>query len=640
MSKLFSLDSLTEVDYEKVGLMCGIEIHQQLNCGKLFCSCPCEIVPNETLDKEVRRELRFSLGEAGEIDEAALAEFKKKKESVYRYNDKVACLVDLDEEPPGDVNRTALEAAIRIGQMLNLTFFDRVQFMRKIIVDGSVTGGFQRTAMLGSFGHLKTHFGEVSIDGVNIEEDACRILERGERHTVFSLDRQGIPLIEISTGPHVKTPQQALELAKMLGDILRSFSETKRGLGTIRQDLNVSVLKGARVEIKGAQNLKLIPEIIKGEIRRQVIHISIIDELKSRGVDCLNFNDGKIYDVSKIFKKTTSKVVLDNLEGEDCGVFAIKLFSFKGILGHEMQNSYRFATEISDRNKNRFPQIRGLFHSDELPKYGITMDEVSKVRLELGLKKEDGFILLAGERDLCKKSLKYVLEILKKLILGVTNDVRQVDPKGTLTKFLRPVSGGARMYPETDLPEIDLSENYLKGLKRKIPELYHLKIERLSKEFGLDASKIDGILSDFSEEEFREFLIGGLSGNQIYSVLFDLPKDIKRREGIEPVALDVSLLRDVLFALEEERLNKSSVYSLFVYLYKERRTTVDDLDEYLKKVGLLGEEIDDGEIEKRVREIVLKNKGAPFGALMGQAMKEFGGKVDGKKISEILKRIV
>ena len=275
MSKLISLDSLEKIDPKELGLLCGLEIHQQLNTGKLFCFCPCEIVPNDTFDKQITRQLRFSQSESGDIDKAAIEEFKKGKHNIYKYNDKIACLVDLDEEPPKGPNQKALDTTIGVAKMFNLTPFERVQFMRKIIIDGSVTSGFQRTALIGINGSFKTKDNEITIEGINLEEDSCRTIERDKEHTTFSLDRQGIPLIEITTGPQIYTPNQALEAATIIGNVLRSFDYVKRGIGTIRQDLNVSIKGGSRVEIKGTQNLKLIPQIVEDEMRRQLILKSI-----------------------------------------------------------------------------------------------------------------------------------------------------------------------------------------------------------------------------------------------------------------------------------------------------------------------------------------------------------------------------
>jgi glutamyl-tRNA(Gln) amidotransferase subunit E len=640
MSKLVFLNSLEKIDPNKYGLKCGLEIHQQLNCGKLFSRRPCSIVPNVELTKEIRRKLRFSLSESGETDKAAAAEAVKQKQQIYRYNNQIASLVDLDEEPPGVPNPIALSVGVRISQMFNLKFFDKIQFMRKIIVDGSVTSGFQRTAMLGFGGVLKTSFGDVSIDGINVEEDSCRAVERGDDYNIFALDRQGIPLIELTTGPQIKTPLQAQECALQLGTVLRSFSETRRGLGTIRQDLNVSILNGSRIEIKGAQNLKLIPEIIEAEMRRQAIHLSIIEEFKYRNVTIDNFSDFEVYDLTSNFKGTESAVIISNLELKKSGVFGIKLHNFNQILGHELHEGFRFATEISDRNKSLFPKIKGLFHSDELPKYGITDSEVDSVKKSMNCSENDSFILLAQEKKYASSSLQYIFSIIKELMINVPEEVRQVDSKGTLTKFLRPMPGAARMYPETDVSEIEVEENYLESMRKNIPELYSLKLDRLSKEWSCSSSEVEDFLSKFNENEISVLLSKSHKGAQgLYQVLFELPKDIKKRDKLENNSITLSLYEDILSSSKKYDFNQKVLRDVLVSLYKDNLVSVSNFEAYLKKKELLAEPVDENLVEDKIKEIIEQNKGAPFGALMGKAMGAFNGKVDGKLISSLLKKL-
>lgn len=638
MTKLIFLDSLKDIDYSKVGLKCGLEIHQQLNTGKLFCNCPCEIVPNSVLDKQVERELRFSLGETGDADKAAIEEFKKGKFNIYKFNDEIACLVDLDEEPPQGPNSEAMKTAIGISLLLNMNLFSKVQYMRKLIVDGSITSGFQRTAMLGIEGHLKSSSGEIVIEGINLEEDSSRIIEKNDNHNIFSLDRQGLPLIEITTGPNMNNPIQVQEVALELGNILRSFKQTRRGIGTIRQDLNVSISKGARVEIKGAQNLKLIPEIINDEIKRQLILSSIIDELKERKIDTKNFSDKKIYDLTKLFSKSESKVIIENLKSKNGFVGAIKLVNFKGILKHQIQKEYRFATEVSNKNKKHYPQVKGLFHLDELPNYGITQKEVDNIKSELKLDKNDSFILICNDKKIVESSLTNVLNIISELITEVPSEVRQVDPKGTITNFLRPMPGSARMYPETDIPDFELNRDYINSIKKELPELIDKKINRLTKSWEIEKLKVTDFLEKFSEEEVKEMIkISGKNANTIYNLIFEIPKDIKKRENIEPIDFKISLLNDIL---KQKDFNSQTIRDLFISLYKDKLSEVNNLQNYIESKGLVVEKIDTKEIEKKVKEIISNNKGAPFGALMGHCMKEFSGKVDGKILSDILKKLL
>ena len=639
-TKLIFLDSLKDLDYGKLKLMCGLEIHQQLNCGKLFSRAPCKIVPNDELNKQVERRLRFSSSESGDFDKAALSEFKKGKYNIYRYNDEIATLVDLDEEPPGDVNRSALNTGVQVGQMMNLKFYDKFQFMRKLIIDGSVTSGFQRTSMLGFGGHLDTSFGKVEIEGINVEEDSCRNIEKTEKCNIYSLDRQGIPLIEITTGPQIKTPQGAQEVAAQIGNILRSFRTTRRGIGTIRQDLNVSVGVGKRVEIKGAQNLKLIPQVVEAEAKRQLILHSISEELKVRKVNVENFSDFKIYNVSGVFDGSDSKVIKSNLEGKNSGVFAIKLNNFKGILGHELHEGFRFASEVSNRNKAHFPQIKGLFHLDEMPNYGITQEDVGNVSNELSLNENDSFILIVNDKNIAEKSLKNVLEIIAELMVGVSEEVRQVDPKGTLTKFLRPMPGAARMYPETDIELIDLSKDDFQKLELDLPELYDQKIERLTKSWNVDDLKVTSFLDKYSEDEITNLLkICQGKASFLYGVIFDLAKDIKKRDKVETYDFKYSLFESLLSEFVKEDMNLKAIRDVFLSLYKDQVEEIDNVKKYLEENNLISEKIDEGELEEKVRQVIENNKGAPFGALMGLTMKAIPG-VDGKQVSQILKKLL
>jgi len=261
-----------ELDYRKLGMKMGLEIHQQLEGHKLFCGCA-TIIRKDNPDFTVRRELRAAAGETGEIDIAAAHEHAKKKFFVYQGYKGTTCLVELDEEPPHPVNNNALKTALQIAKLLNCDIVDRIQFMRKTVIDGSNTSGFQRTALIGINGWIEVNGKKISIPTVCLEEEACQIIERTTDHDTYNLSRLGIPLIEIATGPDITTPEECREVAAKLGMILRSVEGIKRGIGTIRQDVNMSIKGGARVEIKGFQEYKSIPKVIENEVKR---HIDII----------------------------------------------------------------------------------------------------------------------------------------------------------------------------------------------------------------------------------------------------------------------------------------------------------------------------------------------------------------------------
>lgn len=273
------------MDWKEAGLRAGLEIHQQLDTErKLFCRC-LTTFSEAPSGPDVMRRLRPVAGETGEVDPAALHEFRKGRFFVYKTYSQESCLIDLDSEPPLPLNQEALKIALEIALLLNCEIPDEIHVMRKIVIDGSNTTGFQRTAVIGLDGSLSTAFGPVGIQGVSLEEESAQILERGPGRTVFGLNRAGIPLVEISTAPDIHTPEQGRELAEKLGLILRS-SRVKRGLGTIRQDLNISVKGGGRVvEIKGVQDLKNIPLIIETEAQRQLGLKAIAKEVRKASPD-------------------------------------------------------------------------------------------------------------------------------------------------------------------------------------------------------------------------------------------------------------------------------------------------------------------------------------------------------------------
>ena len=256
------------MDYKKLGLKIGLEIHQQLDSHKLFCRCP-SIISEGAPDIVINRMLRAVAGESGEVDIAASYEQAKEKKFIYHgYNDTV-CLVELDCEPPHELNSEALETALQIALLLHAKPVDAVQVMRKTVVDGSNTSGFQRTALIAAGGFIETSLGRVGISGVCLEEEAAKIVKRSEKVDIYNLSRLGIPLVEIATGPDITTPEQAKEAAQLIGNLLRS-AKVKRGLGTIRQDINMSIKGAKRVELKGFQELRSIPKVIEKEIGRQL----------------------------------------------------------------------------------------------------------------------------------------------------------------------------------------------------------------------------------------------------------------------------------------------------------------------------------------------------------------------------------
>lgn len=322
------------MNYEKIGLKCGIEIHQELATKhKLFCNCPPRL-SDKSPEIVFSRYLRPSQSELGEIDPAALFEFMKGKMIQYEADFDTNCLVEMDEEPPRDLNKEALDITLTFSLLVNSRPIDEIWIMRKTVVDGSNTGGFQRTCVTSLGGSVEVDGKIYNLNQICLEEDAARNVGEEERQVNYRLDRLGIPLMEITTAPEMHTPQEVQAVAHRIGSILRATSRVRRGLGTIRQDLNISIIGGPVVEIKGVQALEMIPIIVENEAKRQSILIEIKNELKNNNYTIEKIDEEQ-YDVTKIFEQTESKIIRNAIKSNGI-VLAIKLHGFAGIIGREI----------------------------------------------------------------------------------------------------------------------------------------------------------------------------------------------------------------------------------------------------------------------------------------------------------------
>lgn len=257
------------MDYTQIGLKCGLEIHNRLSTQhKLFCECPARF-SNLKPYKKIERKLRAVPGELGQVDVAAAYEALKNRKFVYQLFSDATCLVEMDCEPPHPLNIEALIIALQIAKLLKAKIPEEIHVMRKTVIDGSNTAGFQRTAIIGTEGVLETSLGKITITNISLEEEAAGIVKQTDKEVVYRLDRLGIPLIEIGTSSDIKNPEHAKEVAEKLGMIIRSTGKSQRGIGVTRQDVNISIKGGARVEIKGVQELDALPKIIENEIKRQ-----------------------------------------------------------------------------------------------------------------------------------------------------------------------------------------------------------------------------------------------------------------------------------------------------------------------------------------------------------------------------------
>jgi glutamyl-tRNA(Gln) amidotransferase subunit E len=604
------------MNHEQIGLKCGIEIHQQLEGQKLFCNCPTSIREDEP-HYSITRQLRASAGETGQTDIAALQETAKGRVFAYSGHQDTTCLVELDETPPQPLNPDAFETALQASKMLNAKIVDSAHVMRKTVVDGSNTTGFQRTALIARNGMIESSQGRIGIPTIIIEEDSCRILGEEADEVQYALDRLGIPLMEICTTPDIKTPEHCKEVAEKIGLLLRSTGRVKRGLGTIRQDVNVSIKGGNRVEIKGAQDLKMLPALVENEASRQQKLIEIKEELAKRRV---KKQAPQITDLTPHLKNSGAKIIKKAIESGGT-VLGIKLAGFARLLGREVQPKKRLGTELSERAKI-IAGVGGIIHSDEdLAKYEL---DGETIRQAVSCLDNDAFVLVADQKKRAEKALKAVIERANEAIDGVPCEVRKANPDGT-TSYLRPMPGAARMYPETDLQPLRITTAMKDSIE--LPELIEDKIKRYIK-MGLGKDLAELTARSEKSALFDTFTASFLELKPAYiaEILMTSKKTIKRNHGIDinPTPDDY---RALFAALIGGQITKETILDVL----KENKPVAEAIHDH--------HVISDTELRSELKKIIEQNPGQTFNTLMGIAMKQLRGKAPGEKITRFLKAL-
>lgn len=595
----------------------GLEIHQQLATKKLFCDCESDM--KEEVLGEFRRYLRATRSEIGEVDRAAKEEELKRR--IFRYQiTPNTCLVEMDEEPPHPLNTEALKVALTVAEMMNAEVVDEIHFMRKIVIDGSNTSGFQRTALVALNGYIETSFGEVGIPTICLEEEAARKIETKEGEVIYRLDRLGIPLIEIATTPSMSNGEEVKEVAAKIGYILRSTKKVRRGLGTIRQDLNISVEGGARTEIKGVQNLKMLPKYVDEEIKRQKMLIEIARILRDRGVREVKVQP---INVTEVFRETKSKIIKNAIK-RNWVVYAQPLPGFQGVLKSE---KYRLGKELASYVKT--VGLRGIFHTDELPAYGITEEELRKIRSILG---EDVFVLIASPKNIVDIAIERIVLRANLALEGVVEETRAPLPDGT-TEYMRPLPGAARMYPETDIPPVRISAEMLEKIRANLPEMPEEKIKRMVSEDGLAEQVAWQLFRDGLDEIYEELVEICRSPKIVARTLINTLSELED-EGY--IIGDLSVLRRVFEEFAKGKFAKEGIPEILKDIAQGKSVE--------EAIRTHSSQISDEKLRSRIKEVIeshrdlIEERGErAFSPLMGILMKEFRGKVDGKKISFLLK---
>ena len=610
----------------------GLEVHQQLATGKLFCDCPTD------LSEEVRgsfvRQLRSTSGENRAVDAAAL--FQAGRGLRYRYEIvEPSCLVEMDEEPPHPLNPAALDVALTLALLLEARPVDEIAVMRKIVVDGSNTAGFQRTALVAVDGHLDLKGRRYTIPSICLEEDAARKIRESPGEATYRLDRLGIPLVEVATGPEIEAGTEAREVAEEIGALLRATGQTRRGIGTVREDVNVSTEGGRRIEIKGVQELRKIPEYVDREVGRQNVLLGLRDELIRRGA---TVPSGEVVDVTEALPSVPAGP-LSPAARKGGPILALRLRGFEGLLRAPEGSDERLGRELADQARSA--GLRGLIHSDELPGYGVEGDDLARVRSALELGPRDGFVLVADpDRTRAETALRRVASRAANALEGVPGETRDPLPDGR-TRHSRPLPGRERMYPETDIPPIRISPEHLARLAGCLPERPSALRERLARETGLAREVVLQLVAGGQAELFEGLVHRGRPPPLVAHLLIqDLPA-VPHEEGTPEWEFPLATLDELLREAAAGKFAKEGIPRVLLELAKGASTVSDAID----RAGLSGftaRELDDL-VERVVREndALVRSRGSEaFSPLMGDVMREVRGRRDGQEVAEALRRSI
>ena len=623
---------MTEFDINNIGLKVGLEIHQQLDTKKkLFCDCT--PIEEDEFSRKFSRRLRAAKSELGKIDPAALFESTKSKTIIYYANPKSSCLVEEDEEPPHALDTDAKNLALLISSSLESKIFSEIHVMRKTVIDGSNTTGFQRTMLVAQGGHIEVDGKKVGVQSICLEEDAGKLIKDEENHRFFSLDRLGVPLIEIALDPVEGDPKFVKDIALTLGRLLRVTKRVMRGIGSIRQDVNISIEGGGIIEVKGVQQLDQLEKIIEFEAKRQHGLKLIADRINQTKFTEINQKED-IFDITEVMKECNSKIIKKSIEKQE-RIFGIRIKKLKGIFGFEPYSDIRLGKEIGQLV--RFFGIGGVFHSDELPNYGIENVDIKRVTEKLNID-DDAFLIIAGEKISVGFAIDSIINRIKLAKNGPPAETRAATQNGD-TIFLRPRPGASRMYPETDIPTVKVSDKELAEARSNIPKSWEESIRELEEKYQINNQLAEQIFDSKYFEIFEKICSEKQnSPNFVVSVLCSTITNLER-QGLDSDLLNNEQIMETFGLLEQEKINKESIEIIFEQIMSKKVVDVLQAVENASITQLTEDELDkvlDKIIQKNTDKIEREQMRALSG-LMGMAMKEVRGKASGKTINQKLK---
>ena len=623
---------MSEFFIENIGLKVGLEIHQQLSTNKkLFCNCK----PHESDEyiKKFQRKLRAVKSELGEYDPAVLFESSKSKTIMYYTNPESSCLVEQDEEPPHNLDNDAKNLVLIISSALESNIFSEIYPMRKTVIDGSNTTGFQRTMLISQGGYIDVDGEKIGVQSICLEEDAAKLLADKGDIREYSLDRLGIPLIEIALEPVEGNSKKIKKIALSLGRLLRSTKKVTRGIGSIRQDVNVSVKDGGGVvEVKGVQQLDQLEKVVEFEAKRQHGLVKIAKKLQESNFEEISKKD--IFDITNDFKSCESKIIQKSLRDNSI-IKAIRIRNFAGMFGYSPYEGIRLGKEIGQLVK--FYGIGGVFHSDELPNYGIEESDVSIVKKILEIKETDAFLIIAAPLVKIDFAIDSIIKRLSQAKIGVPAETRLATQTGETT-FLRPRPGASRMYPETDIPPIIITKKELEDAKKNVPKSWDESLNELQKKYNLNLQLAEQIF-DSSYLEIFENISEKTSTlpTFIASILCSTITSLERN-GLNSQLLKNEEISKTFEFLEKGKIAKESIEIIFENIMSGKSKTIEDA---IKNTSI--KTVSKEEFEKVIENIIINNKEIiqnqkerAISSLMGIAMKDLRGKISGEMVNSLL----
>lgn len=626
-------EEMTDEDYEKVGFKSGLEIHQQLLTEKkLFCRCPAGMF-NKNYDAEILRHMRPTLSELGEYDGTALMEFKTKKEIIYRINRQSVCTYEMDDTPPFLINEQALEIALETGLLYGCNIVDELHIARKQYLDGSIPTGFQRTAIFALNGKIPYKDREIEIVQMSIEEDSCREVSDVGHRRVYITDRLGMPLIETVTGPDMRTPQEVAEVALLCANIVRSTNKVRRGAGAAREDVNVSVTGGTRIEIKGVPKISRIPRLTYNEAMRQWNLLRLREELKKRNITEETFGSSH-HDITKLMKKPHYLPIKTAVENGEV-IKAVVLKGFAGLLNWQTQTNTYFSKEISDRVRviACLTTIPNIIHSDSKGD-NLTSFEWFDVLKNCSATENDSVVIVWGSEEDTNTAVKEIIIRAKEATIGIPSETRQALRDGT-NGFERILPGADRMYPDTDLPPKEITSEVLDDIRQNLDRPYFERI-KWYKELGVPKNVISNLAVSPYTKLFRKSIEEYDLDPKFVSR--SLTSDLNRLKKLNRIEqFDEDNLDKALKLVRDKKLSHSGI---FYYLQKTFMNTEFNFDENSK---LLSED----EIKKTAKEIIgsiddtqLHNAEKKNEITIGIVMKKIALKAEGKTVREVVESIL